>query len=133
MSSVRRWIEQHGGHWQRIHPQEVWAGRTPIGLCVRIRAQSARTPVESSVDRMLRRAERIPMLMGVPVAIALPDLPRLRRAVAAVVDQVPELPMTWLFVSDTGHVMVGPPPQQDAEATGPAGEDQSSTRSDRTA
>lgn len=41
--------------------------------------------------------------------------------------------MTWLFVSDTGHVMVVPPPQQDAEATGPTDEDQSSTRSDLTA
>lgn len=41
--------------------------------------------------------------------------------------------MAWLFVSDTGHVMVVPPPQQDAEATGPTGEDQSSTRSDLTA
>lgn len=67
------------------------------------------------------------------VAIARPDLPRLRRSVAAVVAREPELPMAWLFVSDTGHVMVVPPPQQDAEATGPTGEDQSSTRSDLTA
>lgn len=133
MSSVRRWIEQHGGHWQRIHPQEVWAGRTPIGPCVRIRAQAARTPVESSLERMLRRAERNPVLMGVPVAIALPDLPRLRQAVAAVVAQAPELPVTWLFVGDLGHVAVVPPPQHEAEATGPETDDQISTRSGLTA
>jgi hypothetical protein len=85
------------------------------------------------VEHLFRRAQRRLELMGVPVAIALPDLPRLRRAVAAVMAQAVDVPITWLFIGDLGEVRVVPPPQREAEATEPQAADQSSTRSGLTA
>ena len=127
------WLIRSGASVVRIHPQEVWAGKTPIGPCVRVRAQAARTPIQSSIQRMMDRAMRHPELMGVPLAIALPDLPRLRTEVEWLMASTPGLPVTWLFVGRYGAVAVVPPPHVEREvARQPEDEGQSSTRSGRT-
>jgi hypothetical protein len=132
--AIVQWLGRSGANVVRIHPQEICAGKTPIGVCVRIRSQAARTPIESSIQRMMDRGTRRPELMGVPIALALPDLPRLRQRVARIVTATPDLPITWLFVSRYGAVAVVPPPDDDRAVAGrPEGEGQSSTRSGLTA
>jgi hypothetical protein len=106
------------------------AGKSPLGACVLIHMQAARTRVAASVHRMTTRAGRDPVLRGVPMAVALPDLPRLREAVRGLVAQAPRPPVTWLFVDRHGRVAAVPPPAREGEAAEPpAVTDQSSTRS----
>ncbi len=134
-ASVTHWLTASGATIMRVHPQEMFAGGTPIGLGVRIRVQAARTPVASSIQRMLLRESRDdPRLRGHVLAVALPDLPRLRRACAELVaDLPPERPITWLFVSRYGEVEVVAPPRESDGAAQPSGDGQSSMRSGTTA
>lgn len=116
-ASVTRWLTASGASILRVHPQEVIAGKTPIGPRVRIRIQAARTPIRSSLDDMARREQIHVQVRGYPVALALPDLPRLRRAAARVVAALPpEKRLTWIFVGRYGQIDVVTPPRPEDEA-----------------
>lgn len=133
--SVTRWLASTGATIVRVHPQELVAGRTPIGLRVRIRFQAARTPIQSSLNALVRRERIAPNLRGYPLALALPDLPRLRRKQEALVAAFPPgLGLTWIFVGRYGQIDVVPPPRHEREAADDAvAADQSSIRSGATA
>ncbi|MCC7137784.1 MAG: hypothetical protein IT460_05075 [Planctomycetes bacterium] len=133
--SVTRWLVSTGATVLRVHPQELVAGKTPIGIRVRIRFQAARTPIQSSLDAFVRRERIDPMLSGYPLALALPDLPRLRREQEALVAALPpERWIHWIFVGRYGQIDVVPPPRHEREAADDAETaDQSSIRSGSTA
>lgn len=133
--SVTRWLVSAGATVLRVHPQELVAGKTPIGLRVRIRFQAARTPIRSSLDAFLRRERIDPMVSGYPLALALPDLPRLRRKQEALVAALPPgRGIHWIFVGRYGQIDVVPPPRTEREAADDsATADQSSIRSGSTA
>lgn len=132
--AISAWLMRNETGGMRIHPQALFASETPIGSFALIYCQSARTPIESSVRQAFELANSRVDLIGVPVAIALPDLPRLRRTVAQYLEAVPGLLVTWLFVSRWGDVAVQPPRGREPQARRPEpGPDQSSTRSDTAA
>lgn len=132
--AVMRWLTARGASCAGTHRQEILAGRTPIGQSVRIWVQAARTPIYSSLSRLLARARQDPLAQGVTLAIALPDLPRLRREARRVALISPDVAVTWLFVASGGAVAVVPPPRADhGAAEGPSRLDQSSMRSEGTA
>jgi hypothetical protein len=132
--AITRWLRLNDANIVRLHPQEILGGKTPIGIRVRIRIQAARTSVESSIDRLFLRESRDALLQGYTLALALPDLPRHRRAHEQLVAAMPpERPITWLFVGRYGQVEVVPPPREGHEAVEPESADQSSARSGTTA
>ena len=133
-AAIERWLVWNESPIVRIHPQELLAGRTPIGVRVRIRIQAARTSVASSVARLLLRESRDPMLVGYTPALALPDTPSNRRSCGdAVAALPPGRTIIWLFVDREGAIEVVPPPHENREAAEPESADQSSTRSVATA
>ncbi len=133
--AVEYFLTLCGWPFVRVHPQEVLTVATPNGPRMRVRTQAARTPVESSLVRMLTRESRDPTLVGYELVLALPDTPRTRRAYSAAVAALPAgRNVTWLFVDRGGGVEMVPPPRGQAEAAGPAPMlDQSSTRSETAA
>lgn len=120
LDAVVAWLEAHGSPIRRTHPQELMAAHTPIGPAVRIAVQAARTPVESTVAGMIRRVKQHPTWAGMPIAVALPDLPRLRAAAEKAARDAPHFAVTWLFVHRCGAVAAVPPPQEDPGAAEPA-------------
>lgn len=132
--AVTAWLAKHGANVIRVHPQELLAGKTPIGMRVRIRMQAARTPIESSLNDVARREQTHPQVRGYPLALALPDLPRLRREAESVLAALPpQRTLTWIFVGRYGQIdVVAPPRHEDEAAPDLEPTDQSSTRSDTT-